>query len=356
MENRSGGFAGWCFSSLAICMVAATGCGSKSSSTGVSGSFPTITPPIKAATPAGLKGSSLMASLTGSGVQTGNLERLLTASLDLSQFKTDFFGTGPTVLFNITAAVDDRINGFNSGSTTSGCLSATPVAYTITPAGQANPITMYAQCYMSTGSSFTGDPGIVMIGKKNDVTYIWSAVGAGWVGAMATPDGSSYDIHAWYSVGIGNGASGSTGSCSSQWDQCSYGVAEVYTNASSGVFEMASAGLGMGYAGIQLASDGTNTYAIGDSGNGTNATLCVKSSDESTSASGGVCSASTPFSVTTAIGVKAGTGPATTVSPSGVSWNVSAYPTSGPNVTLDGTTSDSVHFGPTAVPSGVAKF
>jgi len=128
---------------------------------------------------------------------------------------------------------------FNTSTTSSGCLSATPVAYTITSAGQATAVTMYAQCYTTITSGFTGDPGLILIGSKGGKTYVYDVNGAAWTAAIATPDGSSYDIHAWYSAGIGNGASGTGGGqCGSAWDKCSYGVAEVYTNAAAGTFEM----------------------------------------------------------------------------------------------------------------------
>jgi hypothetical protein len=321
-------------------LLSASGCG------GSSGSFPTITPPIQAVTPAGLKNSGF-----------SGLRPALTGGLSITQFKTDFFGTGPTVLFNITNSVDGRISFFNNNSTKSGCLSATPVAYTITPAGQASPVTMYAQCYTTIPSGFTGDPGLILIGKNNGVTYIWDANGAAWVAAIATPDGGSYDIHAWYSVGIGNGKSGSNGGqCGNAgaFDDCSYGVAEIYTNAGTGAFEMAAAGIGVGYCGVQLASDGMNTYADGSAGPVCAATddLCVLSSDETTvvGGRGGICTpgGSAAFTHTTAIGIETGSGPTT-------SWGNSPYPTV-PNVVLNGTSTDSVHFGPTTPPAGVAQF
>lgn len=319
------------------------GCGS---SGGTSGSFPTITPPIKAATPAGFKNATMLPMDRG-------VHHLFT-SLDISEFENNFFVSGPTVLFNITSNVDNRIQFFNTSTTKSGCLSATPVAYTITPAGQATPITMYAQCYTTISSGFTGDPGLIMIGKNNGATYVWDANGAGWVAAIATPDGSSYDIHAWYSVGIGNGVSGSGGgTCGGSWDDCSYAVAEVSTIAATGAFEMTAAGIGIGYCGVQFASDGTVTWAEG-SVDGPSCTstesLCVLSSDEQTPASGGVCASGTPFSWTTPIGRITGSGPQG-------AFGASGYPgLSQDNVTLNGTSTDSVHFGPTSPPSGVAQF
>jgi hypothetical protein len=339
---------------VGVAAVAAQGCGKS----GKSGSFPDITPPIKAAVPSALKGSSFMAELRGQDLAQA-ISRAVqprTVNSFLTNFYNDFFVTGPTVLLNITSSVDDRINFFNTGSTSSGCLSATPVAYTITPAGQSSPVTMYAQCYTTVTSAGSWDPGLIMIGQNNGVTYVWDANGAAWTAAIATPDGSSYDVHAWYSVGLGNGQSGS-GSCGSTWDGCSYGVAEVYSNASSGAFEMTAAGIGVGYCGIQFASDGTNTYVTGSADGGSSCAsltsgTCLLNSDEATSASGGICSASSPFSHTTAVGISTGTH---TSGQGGASFGPSTYPST-TNVTLNGTSTDSVHFGPTSPPSGVAQF
>jgi len=331
----------------------AQGCSSSSGGGGSSNRFPQITPPIEAATPAGLK-SAFMDAVRLAGPMTLNASFVnpFSGSLSISQFETDFFQTGPTVLFNITTNVDNRMAFFN-GQTSSNCLTSTPVPYTITPAGQAGPVTMYAQCYTQITSGFTGDPGLIMVGQNNGITYIWDANGAAWTAAIAKPDGNSYDVHAWYSVGIGNGVSGSgAGQCGTSWDGCSYGVAEVSSTASTGAFEMTAAGIGVGYCGVQFASDGTNTYGIGSVDGGgsceAQATLCLLSSNESTTASGGICTAATPFSVTTAIGTIGGTA-------NSVTWGTSTYPASA-NVTLNGTATDSVHFGPTTPPAGVTSF
>lgn len=350
-------------SALFVSAAMTQGCGSGSSS----GSFPSISPPVKAAVPAGFGGTaSIMDEVRVPYSLSAMFESAVAPfnnkTLPVSTFNTDFFQTGPTVLLNITGGVDNRASAYTSSS--SSCKTATPVSYKITPAGQsAAGVTMYASCSQQINSGFTGDPGVVLYGTQGGNFYVYQAVGTSWTAAILTPDGSSFDVHLWYSVGIGNGIAGSNGGqCGTvgQFDSCSYGVAEVLTNAASSTFQMSAAGVNMGYCGVQLGSDGTNTFAKGSAGVGGSCagvdSVCVLSKDEQTAATGGICSSATPFgnpsatpsTGTVAIGISTGAGKAIpTIA-------ASTYPTS-TNVTLDGTSTDAVHFGPTSIPAGVAS-
>jgi hypothetical protein len=140
---------------------------------------------------------------------------------------------------------------------------------------------MYAQCYRTvsgvggsgpfTNSAGVTDPQFFMIGKDaNGVYYLFEAIGAGWLAATETPQGgTNYSVHLWLGVGSGNGAYGLGGVTG--YDDCSYGVLEMIANTQiiAGVssppsnFEFTSAGTGLGYAGIQVISDGAYIYAVG---------------------------------------------------------------------------------------------
>jgi hypothetical protein len=109
---------------------------------------------------------------------------------------------------------------------------------------------------------------------------------------------------------------------------------------------MTTAGLGEGYCGVQINSDGTSIYGEGstDMGAPCNAvdSLCV-SADLTTT---GTCTNLMTFTLP-AIGRKAGMGRS--------AFDASLYPAT-PNITLDGTATDSLTFGPQAPTPGVPSF
>ena len=188
-------------------------------SNGTAASLPLVTPPVTAATPAGLRSST-------PGAKTPH------ANLQSSDFKSRFFTMGPTSIFNILGSIDGRISGIDAMIATSppSCLATTPVAYSIAPFGQT--VTMYAQCYDKIGSAQPEDPGFLQFGQKDGVTYLYQAIGQGQVAAIVTPidaDGGSagdYRVEAWISVGTLNLATNCGGHPA--WDGCSYGVIHLW--------------------------------------------------------------------------------------------------------------------------------
>jgi hypothetical protein len=215
------------------------------------------------------------------------------------------------------------------------------VAYTITPAGQS--VELVAQCYQQfTGGPADGGPAFLQFGQRDGKTSLYVAVGAARLAAIVTPIAGSteYAVDAWYGVGYTNAAScGSTGT----FDDCSYALTELHADPSTKGFEMSVAGIGVGFCGVQFASDGAKLWAVGSGDMGATcnarAYACVSASDLSTT--GDTC---TQTYTLPALGRNAGAG--------AHEFGASTYPDT-PNITLDGTGSDSLHFGPEAPTAGV---
>jgi hypothetical protein len=179
--------------------------------------------------------------------------------------------------------------------------------------------------------------------------------GAGDGGPAAT---QAYAVHAWIGVGENNGAGG----CGTSWDDCSYGTIELRANPVTASFEMTVAGVGFGYCGAQLVSDGTNVFFTGstDMGSTCNATdtLCAAANAGTPSAT---CTPAEESFSLTPMGRTASSGPATVATPgdSGVQdFAASAYPGGDKDtIVLDGTSSDSVHVGAFTTPtSGLGQY
>ena len=334
-------------------------------------SFPLVTPPVKAAAPLALRG--------GSFAQTGGFVATDAPTISATDVKSRFFDAGPTNVYGILGAIDQRISELANGGATHPCLDQEPVAFTVTPFGHS--VTMYAQCYELMGGS-AGDPGLVQFGQKDGITYYYAAMGPAWTAAVLTPtthatsgdagadasaDGgddagadaaaTSYTVHAWSGVGYNNATS-----CGdkSAYDGCSYGAIELQADPSTHTFEIAVAGIGFGYCGAQLQSDGTSVFATGsiDMGTCTSVgTVCVAASDLT---SAGTCDGLENFAIppmgrTSSRGPHSG-GPGNDAGPDGM-WSPSRYPgDSADTITLDGTSTDSLHFGPTEPTAGATKF
>ncbi|HEX7703361.1 MAG TPA: hypothetical protein VF403_21625 [Kofleriaceae bacterium] len=277
-----------------------------------------ISPPVRAATPPALQSAS----------RTQHVDDGLSASDLHDRF---FSGAGPTDVMQLIGSVDDRITEIN-GAGPSPCFDAAPVDVMIMPAGQS--IVLPAQCMRMFGSD-----GFMQFAVVDGATSIYAAVGQARFAAIVTPDDV---VDAWYGVGYQNATS-----CGGSFDGCSYGLTELHANATSHAFELAVAGIGEGYCGAQLQSDGTSIYAVGSLDMGETcrdtSTLCVSASDLTMP---GTC-ASAPIMQTTAVGRHAGGG--------AHMFGASTYPAM-PNVTLDGSETDSLHFGPSAPSDGVASF
>jgi hypothetical protein len=189
----------------------------------------------------------------------------------------------------------------------------------------------------------------------NDATITLDDGGIDADGAAAN-GGVAYTVHAWSSIGFTNATN-----CGdmSGFDDCSYGVIELSADPSTQTFEMSVAGIGFGYCGAQIKSDGSVVFGAGsiDMGTTCNATgtLCIEASDLSTPAT---CDASIMSFALPALGRVPSTGPNAggpgVPHDAGAEWAPSAYPGgSADTIVLDGTSTDSLHFGPTAPSPGV---
>jgi len=266
--------------------------------------LPLVRPPVEAATPDGFLEAA---------------KRGVAELLDSVDIKTRFFAEGPTSILRILDDIDDRITGINTRSAESehACQTQSPVAYTLTPWGQT--VVMQAQC----ADRFADSDDFVQWGVSDGVTYLYVYVGGNAFAATVMPEEIPGEllIDAWLTVG----------SEGPDWDSGSYGVIQLQANSRTVELELAVAGLGFGYCGAQLRSDGTTVYAAGsvDMGATCNAvdTLCVAASDVTTP---GTCGAAlTTFAL-----------PALDRT----------------DLTLDGTASDDLHFGPTEPTSGAGTF
>jgi hypothetical protein len=135
----------------------------------------------------------------------------------------------------------------------------------------------------------------------------------------------------------------------SGFDGCSYGAIELHSDESRAGLELTVAGVGFGYCGAQLKSDGAHVFAIGSLDMGesclTTSTLCVTASDVTTP---GVCSPELTMFTSPALGRTAVSGTTGTM-------GASQYPGKTDNtIILNGTPTDSLGFGPSAPSPGVS--
>jgi len=198
------------------------------------GALPYVRPPVYAACPAGLKRNI---------PQSGKM-RLLT--LDPSDITGRFFNPtgGPTNLFGILQAVDDRVSGINGRISSFSCMNNAPTSYQITNAWVTMP-TFYAQC----SELWSGNAGFDQWGIKDGTFYLYVRGGETTTAATISNYNSSTAqpiVNIWTTVGIINRSG-------------SHGVIQVYAGA--GIFEMSIGGNGFGFCGAQLKSD-TNFLSI----------------------------------------------------------------------------------------------
>ncbi len=282
--------------------------------------LPLIGPPVRAATPPALGGTaSSSAPLT------------LRQPLDSNDVKTRFFTSGPTNVFRILDDIDSRLTDVNAqlAGTTGGCSSQDPVAFNLNVLGENVPF--FAQCFVRIGSDF------LQFAQKDEVTYLFSTVGAGPLAARIEPvqgAANQYTVRAW--IGIADGATSGG----------SYGLITLQAHSGTRTLEMAVAGLGFGYCGAQLKSSATQIYFTGSPDMGSscepNTNACVAANDISTLQT---CEpAVTQFAITPLGRLAAGTSAA------------SQYPGApGNQVNVEKTATDSVHFGPTSPTSGAQE-
>lgn len=319
---------------LSIVALIVSGCGTHTGN----GTLPLLTPPVKAAAPAAFGGSASQ-SLARFNARNAFLMDGYDA-ISIEDFEQRFFQSGPTNMYQILADIDSRIEVINNLSGNFPCLTQAPVAYDITPYGQT--VRMYGQCYQ-----MVGDNGFIQWGVEGGVTYLYVQVGAGNLAAVLTPAGDSHSVRAFATVGNA-GEYNSNGTTEANWDSIgSYGVMELAADPSQGNLEMVAAGLGLGYCGIHIASDGANIYGEGSVDMGATCVskdpICVEAADGTTAVSG-ACSVDSGDFAVDSIGrqsAKAG------------AYGASTYPAV-PNIVLDGTATDSLSFGPKTPTEGVS--
>jgi hypothetical protein len=336
-----------------------------------SASLPLVTPPVLAASPEGLTGpksalnwlKSNWRDLLGEGVaRAGTCPGCCPGCIPIGQqFKDRFFsGMGPTdILGSLLPDLDSLIKSINSRSTSGSCLTQAPVQFTIQPFGQT--VTMFAQCYDDS----IGSGRFLQFGVSGGKTYLYEGAGNGATAAIVTPEGSGqYSVQAWFTVGSVSSSCGAVPGFGSAWDTCSYGVIELTSDQATQHIELAVAGIGFGFCGAQLASDGTNIFATGSTDMGETCdavqSACLSAADASTAAQ---CSNAQMMFQLPPLGREmsmrsqaAANGPAN----NGMvitTWGTSQYPAV-PNVVLDGTVSDGVQSalgGPHLPSAGVGK-
>ena len=318
--------------------------------------IPQITPLVRAAAPEGLGGVTPRSSLR----RAGNLGVKLSA-LDSVDIKSRFFTEGPTSVYRLLGELDRYIDGINNASSANSnvpCLTQPPVEYAVEPFGRS--LRFYAQCASGTAVDF------VQFGEKDGVIYLYvlspvqhaavrltprSAANGADAGAALPADNvdaggasDAYLVDAWLGLGYNNASScGTTG----HFDGCSYGVMELHTEPVKRELVLSVAGLGFGYCGAQLKSDGVRVFGRGslDMGMSCLATsdLCVLASDVTTAS---VCSGEITTFGWPAIGRTLTMGTLQ-------SFGASLYPGGADNqVTLDGTATDSLSLGPSAPAEG----
>jgi hypothetical protein len=310
-------------------LAAAVGCVGSGAATDV----PLISPPVRTATPPGLQVSTAPRPAEA-------VEPMLSASELRERF---FSGSGPTDLMTILGSIDQRLAEINGADHRPACVDQPPVSYTIHPAG--HDVELVAQCYRRFSSAIPGDTAFLQFGVRDGKTSLYVAVGAARLAAIISPiaDSTDHVVDAWYGVGYTNAVGcGSTGT----FDDCSYALTELHANPVTRAFEMSVAGIGVGFCGIQFASDGARLFGVGSTDMGSQcnarATLCVSAADLDTPENCGPRGYLLP-----ALGRRAGAG--------AHEFGASHYPDE-PNLTLNGTTTDSLYFGPTEPTTGAGNF
>lgn len=333
---------------VVVSSLSLAGCGTQTGN----GGLPLLTPPVRAAAPAAFGGGST-ATQRLAALPTGGFY-VMDGALSAADFATRFFKSGPTDIYTILGAIDSRLTDINSQSAKA-CSTQAPVSYSITPFGQT--VAMVAQCYQTVG-----DKGFLQWGVQSGVTYLYVQIGAGNLAAVVTPGASgAYSVQAWATVGNA-GTYNSNGTTPANWDSIgSYGVMQLTADSAKTSLEMVAAGVGLGYCGAHFLSDGTNIYGEGSVDNGAtcqaNAPLCVQAADGTTPVAGD-CSVNASKFALQSIGRKEATSPdagTLTNPPAGGKWGASLYPAT-PNITLDGTDSDSLSFGPKTPTAGAGEF
>jgi hypothetical protein len=314
-----------------LAVMACAGCGVA----GTPADLPLIVPPVRASAPAAFT------------MPSARTVAPLDAGLSPGDFRDRFFNPagGPTDVFRILGDIDARLEEVNSASLdgSHACLDAPPIDVALAPFGES--VAFETQCYRMFDDGMSKVPAFMQFGSQGDATYMFVTGGATRVAArVVQPAGAEPVVDVWYGVGYTNASCGTDGT----FDGCSYAVTRIHASPATSSFEMSVAGIGVGFCGIQIRSDGTSMFGRGSTDMGATchdpAELCVSAANLDPTDG---CTELETFSIP-ALGRRAGAG--------AHEFGASAYPDA-PNVTLDGTSTDSLQFGPADGPSaGVAPF
>jgi hypothetical protein len=313
--------------SIILCALL-TGC--TMSATGAD--LPLLSPPVDAATPSGFR-------LPGT---TARRATVVDTALQAWALREQFFsGSGPTDLMTLLGVVDDHLAKINASDKRPDCLDQDPVRYTIDVFDHR--VSLSAQCFRMLAPTAGGDASFLQFGEQDGGISLYITTGTSRLAAIVTPvddspDGSPrYQIDAWYGID-------SDTACG---DGCPYGVGQLYANPVTRRFEMTFAGLSVGFCGLQFASDGTSIFGVGSIDAGEYcldpARLCVSASDPTAPGALATCS-QPPAYILPALGRRA--------RPGELALGPSRYPAE-PTITLDGSRTDSLHFGPAVPTDGV---
>ena len=230
------------------------GCAKKKTETGESADIPLVAPPVDSVTPQAFKSTTAAMSL--------KLEQNVSAfSLSGSNFSSRFFQSGPTEIRSLLANIDSSIKSINlrSAEAKIDCLKSTPVAATLTVTSDT--LSYYFQC-----SDDMGGGNFSLFGKKDTSWYFYGRNGQSVSAFKVTPntsDTSKYSVDAYFTVGRINGVPSDGSACTLSWDNCSYGLTHLLADTATNLFEMTTAGVGVGYCGAHMVSDGTQIYIKG---------------------------------------------------------------------------------------------
>lgn len=353
--------------------------------------IPAIKPPVQDSVPSGLD-------------EVVSSRRILDSGFTFAgEVKSRFFsGNGPTNVYKMLSDIDGRTQSLNSrsnGDSQHNCLTLDPVEIEINNwAGDEN-ITLWIQCYEQLGDNL-----FIMFGRKDDKVYLYerglattataiitlnppdhskefpccyqvngggsdctcyvgdicklTSNGVANSGNCRTKDSNSYDtgsstgtltgnstlaeVNLYFSVGAGWDSETETGS---------RGLMHLVATPQNGYFQASVAGIGLGFCGVQFASNGNKMLFIGSQdgvGGGckdVNST-CV-SGDLLTEYDIEDCNSDIGFSI---LPLGRETSSDYLGNHSIVSWNSSTWPSSGNNVDISDISTSPVYFGPSAIP------
>lgn len=361
--------------------------------------IPPVKPPVNEAAPEGLKDVVRRALLR-------NLDGEPDLSFD-AQIRDRFFsGEGPTAIYKMLERLDVRTNEINTASaqTDRPCVNSEPVEVEI-EGWPGESLTMWVQCYTQLSETL-----FMMFGRKDNTVYLYERDHMVTILAYINldPKGeSSAEFPCCYQVNGGgdtcecdndvcklNGETAEGGKCRtrpSTWPDITFdpllvnnssilsgstladvniyfSVGGAYTSTQTGSrgllhleatpkngrFQASVAGIGLGFCGVQFASDGENIYFHGsmDGVGGTcdNVTNACVSGDLEDTLTGNECDGIT-FSLAP-LGRQSSTDFLGELSIS--SWATSKYPGGVANlVDIDAVSSSSVNFGPSEPPTDI---